>query len=656
VRTLHADLVAAQKSTARTPHVQVLVQNKVASFRRLDFVSLDATAHAGVKHDVGVTADGAVQRVRVDAGAILHQRVATPATGPWTSWTTLASGMGTVIACAAEGTRVIVFYADAANTTVKYRESTDSGVTFAAEANLLTGAAAVDLACAYKTGSSDLLVVWAYATAFGAMRRTAGVFGGFIAHATAMTPNGVGCDFGFFDWLVCVTGIEATTNRRTLWSTCFGDGIDQALNTWSAVNPQHQFESDAGLTIVAPFVCMVDAPRITFAIDEAAAGGVSIAWRSELHPQIPLTAGPFRFRTPSPLNNIQALGVACAHGGTPGFVYETTPDDVQRAPSAAVSLDVTADVISLDVDEQQDQLSGTLVLDNFAGAYGTPTAPILAGDHVEVSWGYYTATGNRVSEGPALFVESFEWRRAPGVSELRIKLTGCWRFLEDNYQRSQIVHAAADVWLTVLQRIFNRAGFLLLSNTISTRAATVSPNFTIGTAQSGLAAMRRALAQLVDRVRAVDTDAAELRQCLASDATNYTFATDHPIRELRFDPKPSETHTARVFGAGVFSEERDFVQAQHHVGDIEQVRDNDATTAALALNTATAVRRRLALDQGQGTIVCQPNVGQELLDVVAFSDPNIQAGVTLKRRVRRLGWHYARAAGDFWQTIHLGAM
>jgi hypothetical protein len=208
MRTLHADLLAAQKATARTPYVSVAVQNKVAAFRRLDFVPLNATAHAGNTHDVAVTSDGAVQRVRNDAGAILHQRVADPVAGPWTAWVTLATGKGNEIAVAAEGARVIVFYVNADAVSIKYRESTDSGATFAAEAALGAAAAAlVDLACAYKTGSTDLIVCWAMATAFAAARRTAGAFGGGVTHGTSFAAlNGIGCDFGFFDWLVCLAG------------------------------------------------------------------------------------------------------------------------------------------------------------------------------------------------------------------------------------------------------------------------------------------------------------------------------------------------------------------------------------------------------------------------------------------------------------------
>ena len=139
MRTLPAPL-AAQQSASAEPHVDVVVENCIGGIRRLDFTLLDNTAHTIAKHDVAVAGDGSVTRVRIESGAVKQQRVTNPASGPWTSWNNLATGMGAQVACAAKGARVAVVYVDAAGTGIKLRESTDNGATYAAEVAVTTAA------------------------------------------------------------------------------------------------------------------------------------------------------------------------------------------------------------------------------------------------------------------------------------------------------------------------------------------------------------------------------------------------------------------------------------------------------------------------------------------------------------------------------------
>ncbi len=209
MRTLPAELIAAQKTASAVPYVPVAIENRVGAVRRYDYTMLDATANAITKHDVCVAADGTVMRVRAEAGAIKLMRVPNPATGPWTTWTNLATGMGTQVACAAEGARVIVVYSDAAGTGVRYRESTNSGASFGADTALVTAASAVtDLAVAYKNTSGDLLVAWTMASGLTVNRRVAGAFGGAVAwpHAAA-SLNGVAVTFNL-DYEMVLTGAE----------------------------------------------------------------------------------------------------------------------------------------------------------------------------------------------------------------------------------------------------------------------------------------------------------------------------------------------------------------------------------------------------------------------------------------------------------------
>ncbi|MEX0750680.1 MAG: hypothetical protein WD359_07705, partial [Dehalococcoidia bacterium] len=220
MRSIHADLLAAQVDASREPHVAVIVHNDIGVVRRLDFAQLDATANANAKHDVALSSNGTLHRVRMSAGAVKYQRVTDPsAVGAFAAaWIDLATGMGSNVAAAAWGANVIVIYSDAGGANIRFRESTDSGATFSADAALFASAFAIaDLAVAYTNTSGDLAVAWCTAgTANTYLNiRTAGVFAGILTWPhTAATLNGIALVRGLF-WEIVLTGEETTTAKPT---------------------------------------------------------------------------------------------------------------------------------------------------------------------------------------------------------------------------------------------------------------------------------------------------------------------------------------------------------------------------------------------------------------------------------------------------------
>lgn len=239
MRSLSATLLAAQQGASREPYVDVAAENSLAGIRRLDFAQLDATANTIASHDAAVAGDGSLTRVRSDgAGNVLQQRVANPGAGPWNAWNNIGAGKGNLVACAAKGTRVIVVYVDAAGSGIKMRESTDNGVTYAAEVAVVTAAAAVvDLAVAYKNPAGDHAIAWVTASTLNAIVRTGGAYGAASASGVSVSSfNGVAMTY-LFDWNILVTGVEATTLRRSLWAITFGDGFDKAVGVWDCCCP-----------------------------------------------------------------------------------------------------------------------------------------------------------------------------------------------------------------------------------------------------------------------------------------------------------------------------------------------------------------------------------------------------------------------------------
>jgi hypothetical protein len=660
MRTLSADLLAAQRSASAEPRVDVVIENAIGGMRRVDFTLLDGTAQTIGKHGVAVAADGSVSRVRSDnAGNILQQRVAPPVPGiAWASWTTLASGKGNVVAIAARGTRVAIVYADAAGTGIKIRESTDSGATYGAETAVVTAAAAVvSLAVAYKNSSGDLAITWVTAAQLNIIKRTAGAFGAAAGAAlTVSSLSGVAICYGF-DWDIVLTGVEAATLARTLWTIVYGDGSDAAAGTWGTLYPQQQAESDSSVTYSAPAIVYTDTYRINFVEADAFTGGATRTYRTSVHPAKTFVAGANTLRTPAPVNYAGAEGLALAAdaGGT-GYLYESAPDAIYRAPQSQSLLTLTPDVIAVELEERLDATGGYIEIDNASGAYAGPPAPIAAGNLVSISWGYRTAAGLQSSKMADLWIAACEHRRTGGVSTLRLHVEGGWEILRRNRQRTQIVHTGAETYQQVLIRIFSRAGLHLSASAASTRAVTLAPaRFTIHPQASGFEAAQQALDFLADRIRMNTLAGAVLTEPLVAAASDYTYGAAHPLRDVRLRTERPSVAEAHAFGAGAFGEALDFATAAQGGGTREQQRDITSATGAAAAATATAHLRRRALDAAAGRIVVPPNCGQELLDVVDFSDALV-APAAVKRRVSSIRWTYDRRRAAYEQTLTLGAL
>lgn len=656
MRALPSDLLAAQRGASAEPIVDVAVENSIGGVRRLDFAQLDATAQTIGRHDAAVAGDGSVTRVRIEAGAVKQQRVTNPALGPWTAWNNLTTGIGAQIACAAKGARVAIVYTDAAGTGVKMKESTDSGATFGTEIAVATAAASVaDLAVAYRNSGGDLAVAWAAGTSVSIIKRVSGAFGGAASTSPgAGSLNGVAMTYGF-DWDIVLTGVEATTLKPSLWTIVYGDGIDAPANTWSAMNAQQQAESDASVTYKAPSLVYTDTYRIDFIEADAFTGGATRVYRATLHPALSFVSGAFTLRTPAPVNYAGAEGLAiAADAGSSGSVYESAPDAVYRAPQGQSLRSLTMDVIAAEIDERADATSGYIDIDNASGAYAGPPAPVAIGNLVSLAWGYRTPGGAAPSRMADLWIASYEYRRSGGGSVLRLRVEGGWELLRRNRQRAQVVHTS-DTYMTVLTRIFSRAGLLLSASGVSTRATGVTPKFTVHPDTTASEAARRALAFLADRIRMRSAAGATITEPLASAASDYTFGATHPLRAVRLSSEAPAVSEAQAFGSGAFGEAIDYASASLGLGTREQQRDATSASGGAAAATAAARLRQRALDAEAGEIIAPPNCGQELLDVIDFSDALISASA-VKRRVSAIRWRFDRRRGIYEQRLSLAAL
>lgn len=659
MRSLPSALTTAQQQASGEPHVDVTVENSIAGIRRLDFAILDQTANTIARHDVCAAGDGSVTRVRNSgSGSIYAQRATTPASpaeyaGTWIS---LASGQGTLIACAARATRVCVVYVNAAGTGLKMRESTNYGSTFAAEVAVATlSSTPSDLAVAYKNDSGDMLIAWTRGAQAGIDERTGGTFGGIVENAIgAATLTGIALAHGA-DWDMILTGTEVTTSAATVWSYIYGDGGDVANGSFGTLRVQHQAEADAVISYTAPSLIYADTYRYTFLETQTFAGGNVRVYRSWLHPGLTFASGAFTHRSGLPVNYSGTEGLACAVDTAAWRYYETAPNYVQYADGALSRVTLTADVTGIDIHEEPARTRGYIDLDNSSGLYAANVLPagFAAGNLVVVKWGYHTASGLLTSAMPDLWCTGLEWRRERQRSYLRLWVDGGWELLARARERGQVVNTG-NTYQTIIARATARAGLQFTSSAPSTRSTAVTPLFVIAADTPARTTLDRALAFLADRIRMKASAALEMTEPLASASSSYTYGAAHPLRAVRYHLEPPEISEQLTIGAAAWGEAIDYPNAGLGLGTRGQQRDINSASGTTAANTAIAHLRQRALEARAGELIVPPNCGQEMLDMVDFTDLYMDAAA-IKRRVEGIRWRYDRHAGLYEQTLTLGA-
>ncbi|MCK4300998.1 MAG: hypothetical protein KAX80_15765, partial [Planctomycetes bacterium] len=141
----------------------------------------------------------------------------------------------------------------------------------------------------------------------------------------------------------------------------------------------------------------------------------------------------------------------------------------------------------------------------------------------------------------------------------------------------------------LLSFIFARAGLQLSSYSSSTASTTQKPAFTIHPGQSGLTAIRRLLAMVPD-VILFSTDTGYTKNTQSSDASDYSYGTDHAIFEGTYREHPQPINRAQVFGidpvdAPLFTQDFDW-------DEIALVYDRLAQAIDINLDTTTKAHQR----------------------------------------------------------------
>lgn len=660
MRNLPPDLLAAQRSASTAPFLQVQVSERIGNVRRLRWQRLYTGSEPDYYHAATMPADGSLLRARVDPAdnKLYYQRVTSPGAGSdFSGWTYLANVSGGAgIAMTSEGASVLLFYVAPDDITILVRESSDNGATFGAPDTVDVAPGAIGwLAAGLKSDGTALLVYSVGATVYR-VKRVSGAWGSASAWTnSAGSISGLACHFQG-DFNLAVTGTD-TGGAAKAWTVIYGDGHDQAADTWSGLMELTSADVGSAMEFRAPSLARPDVYRQFFV--EKYTGSES--YSRPLWTHTPQTAS-FVFnawREPVPFDLAGEYGVAQTSGGSDAWL--STPAGVWRASLSVAVADLSADVLELIADASPQDGRVRVVLRNDDGRYSDlssgPYAVIRRGSQLNFSPGYMTAAGALASTGPKYWIDGWEYETGEGGAVFVLHGHDAWTILDSWRARRQYSWGAGEknVFL-ILEFIFGRAGLEFTSLSNSSTMTSLHPSFTIHPGELGRTAVRRLLAMVPDLVM-VSGEFGYVRNPLATDPAEYDYGVDHVILRGRYGALSPDFNRVQVFGDGVMVDRFDWGSIDDLYDRLLQVHDLNLSSVATAEERADALQRNAALGEEGGEILVPVNCGQELYDVVAITDAG--AGLSsARRRVMGMALRYSvdRRSPAYEQRIRLGAV
>ncbi len=661
MRSLTSTLLAAQKGASHTPYIKVEAKSKIAGVVRLDWERLYTGTEDDYFHAVTMPGDGSLVRARItlpaDGRKLYRQRVPNP--GPssnFSTWTYTNQYNCLVVAAVSLAAEVSIFWINASRE-IRRIKSTDYGVSWASPEliDYSPTTAIYGLSAAYKP-NGDLAIFFADQATLYVKKRVGGSWQSKVAwNKTTGDLSGVATVYNA-DWNLIVTGKDSTGNFK-LWSLIYGDGGDVASGTWSALKEFASASSDGDFEYHRAFMDKPNVYRCFYV--EKFTGTQAYNRPFWSHSVIDTKFLDNLWREPVPFNLSSEYGLAIAHYGS--YCWLSTTYGVWRAQLTGVSLDLTADVISLRQENGLSQGRLTVELRNDNGSYASLPSPLEIGCQLEVSPGYVTSQGNEVSSGQTFSLEAYEHTSSGGKASLFLYALDGWGWINTWRARCHFRWNKTSNEMSakqILEFVLARVGFKLEVKSQSSTITSYYPDFTIHSNNMGDVIIERLLSFVPD-VLFIEGNKAYLVNPLSSDNSVYSYGQSHPIFEGRYRKGAWELNRVQVEGYDSVNNEPIVVdsfswsQVNKLYDRLSQLEDRNIDTVAKAGQRGEAYLREAEMESFGGTIRISVNCGQQLYDVIDITDS--RAGLSAqKKRVLGLTLIYEPRRGEYEQRLSLG--
>jgi hypothetical protein len=650
MRTLPAALTAAQRARSRQPYLQVDISNRFPDAVAPIWTNLYTGAEADGPHAAAAATNGSplgwLTRLHILSNTLYRHTTDLITWPAWTNWRAATR----LCAIAATDYHLAAFAVDNATpTTIYLSESSDGGVNWSAFALAITHTSTITNIAAARKSNGDLCVIVNDGTEIAAYRRVATVWQAKVVSAIAATVTGLAIKYEG-DWNCVVTG--AITGRTVVGRVLFGDGYSAGVGVWSPLLVIASAITGANVAYTAPSVAYPDCYRITFR--ENYTGTVA-------YDRVKMTTLPYTgdfvddcWREPTPIAQDQTYGlILIASPVSPYPMYLCSPSKVDTASVVAYSIDVTADVLSADVNQADinHPSTSTIVLDNSSGRYNTlgsgANIAIRKGARIAVAPGYNALH----SDGPAYWIVGLHhtYPKKGGVATLTIIADDAWHFLARWTAPTTYTFPGTKNVYQLYAFLLGRLGFEAFSAGSSPDMTDLHPQFTITAGTTGLAALR-ALFRLVPDVLFNRAGFIYARWPQASDASlipyawNHNPTTQHEISAADYHDDMKDSNHQRVIAgplANIIGDRLDLADIGLFYASAHQVAASDVTTGALATARAEAEQRRVDIPARSDIIVTPVHCGVEPTDPIDITDSRLGLA-TAKRRVLAIKTRYQR--------------
>ena len=661
MRTLSQTLLAAQKAASGTPYVRAVFSDYAGDRSRIRLTRHYTGSEGEYFCAVVGAGDGSLIRARIDPSTkvLYTSRVTSPGPGStfssWTSHGSVSASAAVALAWRPVLDQVVLFYVAADGVTLTYKVSSDNGASWSGANVLEVAAAAVGfVALAYNPSGSG---AWFW-TVGATVRVFAGAGPSTAWSNSVASVTGIACRH-FLDFDVVVCGAETVTGDAKVWTAIYGDGAEQAANTWSGLSEVATASAGSNVSFRSPAPELLQHWRLFFVEKYAGTQAYSRLQWSTMNAAA--TFSNEQWSEPAAFAYEGDYGVAASAANLAGYLWLASAAGVWSGRSPTQDdLDVSEDVIEASVQIDEDRGQVRLVLRNdpvanellgrYSG-YGTGALSALQrGARLQLAAGYRTLAGPETPISPAYWVESIE-QTTGAEARLIVQASDAWSLLERWRSKRQFFWQAGTLAVSqLLQFVCSRAGLGLTAESASDAITDLQPSFTIHPGESGRTAVQRLLAMVPDQAFA-QGGGLRARFPQTDDATDYVYVAAglsqmaaHAIVSARYRDLGPDTNRVRVIGAGVFNEGFDFTDIESIGEHNLLVNDLNLTTASQTADRAAFGLREAELRSGRDEVrLAGVNCGQELYDVVSITDP--QAGLEgEKRRVLGLSWRYRSAA------------
>lgn len=706
MRTLAADLAAEQVKPSRRPFVEVIAVDAIGSVPRLHWEHLYSGAEPDGPHAVAMPADRSLNRLRIESNTLYRQRVINPSQySDFSLWTSFRT---TTINCALApyGATLLAFAVHSTTPTqVYWCTSTDNGASWSAWALLCTAPAVVLHIAAFSKSNGDTLVILSTAAQIVySIKRASSVWGALTVW-TNLVHSITGLAGTFYrDFNIVITGTDHAASNPSVWSCIYGDGIDQALDTWSGLTLITEAAAGVAIAYSCPFAYLYGLNDIRISYREAYTGANPYDRMNTTQETSTFLAA--LWAEPLPFNLTHLYGLALAYNATYPRHWATTPSRVYRTDQVA-SVNLTDDVISCTAnDSPLDPAGATIRIDNHDGRYNTPgVGDLLAlsrGSRIDIFLGYHTASGPLSSAGPSYYIEAIDHESGGGRRELVIHCHSAWGLLHAWRPGRSYRWPNTLTYIGIIAVLLAKVSIHYNGGSLSTKMFVDTPDFAVipgydppayitgyycrwywhtsktyagkkfwhctpiynnpppepGTYvlpyTSALAAIAALYAQLEDRPL-FRWDMMYNCHPQASDPSVYAFGTTHPIEYAAYRQLQADNRFL-TFGAqpSVFAEAIDYDGIALLHDRPRHAHDKNIATAADAADRSTREARDAVINSRADTIVIPPHCGIELWDVIDVTDPGLGLAAA-KRRVTGITTIFSRDKPPaYYQVLTLG--